>query len=224
MYSNRYERSKPNPVSLTAAIGINAVLVGALLFSAPDIATHIEKSFTGYDVPITPPPEPVKPEPVKEMKATTSPREPLIVTPIPEVPTLPPVNPTVGTVEIPNVPPVDLGSSSTGAGTGPVVTPDPPKPAPIVIGAEPDPRATFQPDYPPAERRLGNEGTVTVRVLVGTDGRVKAVERVRAENDAFYDATRRQALSRWRFRPATRDGVPYETWRTMTVRFVLQDG
>ncbi|WP_235524059.1 energy transducer TonB [Sphingomonas sp. Leaf33] len=52
---------------------------------------------------------------------------------------------------------------------------------------------------------------------------MKSVERVDAANDAFYDATRRQALNRWRFRPATRDGVPYETWRTMTVRFVLED-
>lgn len=222
MYSDRYERSKPNPVSLTAAIGINAVLVGALLFSAPDIATHIEETFTGYDVPITPPPPPVEPEPVKETTAATTPTQPTIVTPIPEVPTLPPVNPVVGTIDIPPQPPLDLGPPAAGAGTGPVVTAEPAKPAPVMVEASPDPRATFQPDYPPSERREGLEGAVTVRVLIGTDGRVKSVERVRSASDAFWEATRRQALARWKFRPATRDGVPYESWRTMTVRFVLE--
>lgn len=223
MYADRYERSKPNPVSLTAAIGINAVLVGALLFSAPDIATHIEKRFTSYDVPIVPPPEPIKPEPVKETKAATTPREAMVVTPIPDVRTPTDALP-MGTFDLPKLPPTDLGLPSSGAGTGGgPITVDPPRPAPVIVGAQPDPRAAFQPDYPPSERRAGAEGTVTVRVLVGADGRVKSVERVDAANDAFYDATRRQALNRWRFRPATRDGVPYETWRTMTVRFVLED-
>lgn len=222
MYADRYQRSKPNPVSLTAAIGINAVLIGALLFSAPDIATHIEKSFTSYDVPITPPPEPIKPEPVKETKAATSPTEPLIVTPIPEVKTVTVDTPIGSTTDILTPPPSLPGPTATGTPTG-TLTVDPPKPAPVIVGATPDPRATFQPDYPPSERRAGTEGAVTVRVLVGTDGRVKSVERVDAASDAFYEATRRQALNRWRFRPATRDGVPYETWRTMTVRFVLED-
>lgn len=222
MYADRSQRSKPNPVSLTAAIGINAVLIGALLFSAPDIATHIEKSFTSYDVPITPPPEPIKPEPVKETKAATSPTEPLIVTPIPEVKTVTVDTPIGTTTDILTPPPSLPGPTATGTPTG-TLTVDPPKPAPVIVGATPDPRATFQPDYPPSERRAGAEGAVTVRVLVGTDGRVKSVERVDAASDAFYEATRRQALNRWRFRPATRDGVPYETWRTMTVRFVLED-
>jgi len=62
---------------------------------------------------------------------------------------------------------------------------------------------------------------VVVRVLVGTDGRVKAIERVSATSDAFFAATRRQALSQWRFRPATRDGVGVESWYRMSVTFVL---
>lgn len=58
-----------------------------------------------------------------------------------------------------------------------------------------------------------------MKVLVGIDGRVKAVELVSADDPGFAEATRRQALRHWRFRPATRDGVPVESWRTMTVRF-----
>ena len=68
--------------------------------------------------------------------------------------------------------------------------------------------------------RAEMEGFATVRVLIGTDGRVKQVE---ASDTAFLDATRKQALSKWRFLPATRDGEPVESWREMTVRFQLPD-
>jgi protein TonB len=50
---------------------------------------------------------------------------------------------------------------------------------------------------------------------------VKALEAVRAAAPAFLEATRRQALVKWRFLPATRGGLPVESWREMTVRFEL---
>ncbi|RYE01614.1 MAG: TonB family protein, partial [Sphingomonadales bacterium] len=64
---------------------------------------------------------------------------------------------------------------------------------------------------------------VSVRVLIGTDGRVKAVEQVSATSTAFFEATKRQALGKWRFKPATRGGVPQESWKTMSVRFELKN-
>ena len=217
MYADRYERAKPNPVSLTAAVGINAALVAALLFSAPEIIETFDPPMTIYPVRDDPPPPPEpQPQPKRDTKVPTDIR---IVTPIPEVPPLPTDNQVAGTPVLPPPIPFDPGPPA-GAGGGVAV--DPPAPAPVLTEASPDPRAEFQPDYPPSGRREGVEGAVTVRVLVGADGRVKAVEQVRSIGDAFFAATRRQALARWRFKPATRDGVPYETWRTMTVRFVLE--
>jgi len=64
---------------------------------------------------------------------------------------------------------------------------------------------------------------VTIRVLVGVDGRVKQVERVSATSEAFWQATQQQALRAWRFRPATRGSVPEEAWRTMTLTFRMED-
>ena len=100
-----------------------------------------------------------------------------------------------------------------------------PKAPPVIVGAQPDPRFanSFQPEYPPGERRAEHEGRVTVRVLIGTDGRVKQVEKVSAASDEFFAATQRRALEKWRFKPATRDGEPFEAWRTMSVSFVLKD-
>ena len=99
-----------------------------------------------------------------------------------------------------------------------------PLPAPVLTDAAIDPRyaEVLQPPYPPALARAEIEGRVTVRVLVGTDGRVKAVEQVSADDPGFFAATETQARRYWRFRPATRDGVAIESWRTMSVRFTLQ--
>src|SRR3546814_13807544 len=77
--------------------------------------------------------------------------------------------------------------------------PHPPAP-PVRI--EPEMRAgiALQPPYPASERRMNREGTVTIRLLIGADGRVKSAEKVRATSEAFYSVTERHALSRWRFR------------------------
>lgn len=97
-------------------------------------------------------------------------------------------------------------------------------PEPIFRQASIDPSAIarFQPDYPSAMVRAGIEGSVTVRVLIGTDGRVRAIELVNATNPAFFDVTRDHALRAWRFLPATSDGAAIENWRTMTVKFRLE--
>ena len=81
----------------------------------------------------------------------------------------------------------------------------------------------FQPLYPPAEQRAGRDGAVTLKVLIGVDGRVRDVQQLSATSEEFWRVTQKQALARWRFRPATRDGIPVEAWKTMTVRFHLED-
>ena len=136
----------------------------------------------------------------------------------------PPIDiPTTTTIDLPQLPPIDLGSlAGSDAGAGPATTPTP---LPALIGASMDSRyaGDFQPAYPPAERRASREGRVVVRVLIGVDGRVKQIEKVSATSDAFFAATRQRALSKWRFKPATRGDVPVEQWKQMSVSFVLRD-
>ena len=95
------------------------------------------------------------------------------------------------------------------------------RPTPVFKAAERDARfaRSFQPDYPLGMLRQEIEGSVTVRVLVGTDGRVRQVQIIRATDPNFARSTERQALKAWRFKPATRDGQPVEDWQTLTVRF-----
>ena len=119
---------------------------------------------------------------------------------------------------------IDIVPQPLPAPTGPAIVPEAtPTPALVTLPAEIDPahRGDLQPAYPPSELRAEREGVVTVRVLVGVDGRVRQVEQVSATSDAFFRATETQALRRWRFRPATRGSVPVEAWRVMTIRFVI---
>ena len=81
----------------------------------------------------------------------------------------------------------------------------------------------LQPPYPTEEERRQRSGVVRIRVTIGADGRVSSAERVSATSEAFWRATERQALSRWRFRPATLDGRPVETSRVITVTFRIGD-
>ncbi|MES1974630.1 MAG: TonB family protein [Pseudomonadota bacterium] len=215
MYADRYaKRRKLDPGSL----GLSAVLVGTIMagmiFSAPDIVKKLDPRLKIVNIvePPVPPPEPAKPLP--ETKQT----EIKHITPtfIPD--------PVVKTAETPQVTFAAQPTLPTtpSEGTGSVLTTLPAKP-PVLIGPGINPRFNYQPDYPSDERRLGREGRVVVRVLVGTDGRVKQVEKVSAASDSFFEATRKRALEKWRLTPGTRDGVPIEAWRTMAVSFVMTE-
>jgi len=148
-----------------------------------------------------------------------------------ELPTIPP--PVVDVAE-PARPVVDLtvarepvGPSTVGR--GPLIAePSPPirAPEPVTVAPRLDPRfaARFQPNYPAASRRLDEEGTVLVRVRVGTDGRVIAAELLRSSGYPRLDeAAVAHARRAWRFVPATRDGAAVEGWREVPVRFELNN-
>ena len=94
----------------------------------------------------------------------------------------------------------------------------------MLVEARPDPRFArqMQPTYPPGERRAEREGVVTMRVTIGRDGRVLNADCVSATSDEFCRATRLHALAKWRFQPATRDGVAVEATKELTVRFQLE--
>jgi protein TonB len=102
---------------------------------------------------------------------------------------------------------------------------NPPVPDPVRREAQIDQRyaAAFQPPYPTSEQRAQREGSVRIRVTIGIDGRVRAVERVSATSDIFWAVAERQALRHWRFRPATLDGRPVESTKVMTLHFRLAD-
>lgn len=222
MYAERYAPRRVNRGSLGLSVGIVGGLVAAGMLASP-VVQHIihDRPLPIYVVKPTPPPPPdplPKPQPHLQSKSAPQPR---IDHPVQQVPTEPKI-PYAG-------PPEQPTAADPGTSDGPpmeAVTAEPPKPAPPVLtppGIDARYMRDFQPLYPPAERRAGRDGLVTLKVLVGIDGRVREAVQLMATSDAFWSVTERQALSRWRFKPATRDGIPVEAWRTMTVRFRMED-
>ncbi len=212
-YSDTRGLSRLNPASIGAALAINSLMLAGFVMLKPDVLPRDVWTTLGtYAVD----PDSVKPpeaDPVKD-----PPKGEAALTPVPRTPATPRQETTF------MLPPLGDEFGKVG-GIGPVIEDPPIKIEPVFKNARVDPRyaKALQPSYPPGMIHNEIEGSVTVRVLVGADGRVKAVEPVRSDEAAFLEATRKQALSKWRFLPATRDGEPVESWREMSVRFVLPD-
>jgi periplasmic protein TonB len=219
MYADRYgQRHGLKPGSVMLALGMTALPILGLVLSAE--VRKIIKIDTPFiaepiDAPKPPPPPDVKPKP--QPKVQTPPVD-QVFTPPTKI-DLPPVDTIKGIDVIP--PPPTLTPPGTGTEIGTVIEKKVPPPVFIEAGIDSRYANLFQPPYPSSEIRAGNEGRVVVRVLIGIDGRVKQVEKVSATSDAFFAAAERQALTKWRFKPATKDGVPFEQWKQMSLRFQL---
>lgn len=200
---------KPKPFTFGLIVAGHVAVLAAIIMPPAETFVRITWLPTKLiNIPqTTPPPE------IRQKSSTSRTANP-IDHPTKLVPTQPQQD---GNPIVIDVPPLTTGAGGT-------ETLNPPKFEPVTTTATIDPSAAgrFQPDYPLQLVRADVEGSATVRVLIGTDGHVKQVEMVSATDPAFFDATRKQALRYWRFRPATSDGTPTESWRTMTVKFRLQ--
>ncbi|NJM50756.1 MAG: TonB family protein [Sphingomonadales bacterium] len=217
------QTQKGKPAGLTAAIAINGAIIAAIMLSPVVLPPKIKDAgFTA--VPID---KPVPPAPPPETKQTVEqpPIVPPIYAPTPIVPMIDPVDPgpTIGDVmaDDPLPPAGSLGEEPKIAAAAEIPKIDPKPPVPIFRAAVRDPRyaGKFQPDYPRGLLQKEIEGSVTVKVLIGTDGRVREAMVVRATHPDFGAATVKKALESWRFKPATRDGKAVEDWQTLSVRF-----
>jgi protein TonB len=81
-----------------------------------------------------------------------------------------------------------------------------------------------QPEYPPAARRAGEEGTVTLKVFVTDGGRAGQVEVAKSSGFPKLDeAAVKEVQRNWRFVPGKEDGKAVSMWHTFAVTFRLTD-
>jgi len=215
--SGYFAQSNRSPKSLSIVLLAHAAVLTALALSK----TYVENKPRPAPIDIEwikskedPPevkPDPPKPQPERHV-STIDRVERIVRTPIDDFVGIP-------IDDFPSAPLGPIGAADSGPIEPPRVDP---LPEPVRIGPRIDPRSELQPPYPASEQREANEGSVAVRLLIGADGRVKAVEKVRATSDAFFRATERHALRAWRFKPATLDGKAIESRFTMTVTFRLE--
>ncbi|EXS71671.1 energy transducer TonB [Sphingobium sp. Ant17] len=215
-----YQGGKGSPFGIGGAIAVHVLAIGVWLMIPQEMINEVftPPPLITTNVPLADPPPPEQTEPTTTKRVPTRQTE--------QRPTA--VDPIV---------PLSQGDSilTGGTGSGDSIDPgpataiilppaDPPR-EPVMVEAAIDPRAlpAFQPDYPGAMIRQGMEGSVTVRVTINAQGRVTNIARIAASDESFWLATERHALRKWRFRPATRDGVAVATTKVLTVRFTLTD-
>jgi periplasmic protein TonB len=73
-------------------------------------------------------------------------------------------------------------------------------------------RGNRLPIYPTMSRRLGEQGTVTLRVLITPEGQAAEIKIIKSSGSARLDQSAIDAIRVWRFVPAQRAGQPIAEW------------
>ena len=169
--------------------------------------------------PAPPPPKPAPPKP------SPTPPKPRVAkpTPAPEPmpvaiadPTPAPAAP-VGVVEPqPAAKPVEAPVAAAPAPAAP--------PAPAIVQPSSDASHLNNPKpvYPAVSKRLGEQGKIVLRVLIGADGIPQKVEIKQSSGFERLDRQAVDTVTRWRFVPGSRNGVPEAMWYLQPINFVLQ--
>jgi periplasmic protein TonB len=66
----------------------------------------------------------------------------------------------------------------------------------------------YRAPYPKMSQRLGEEGRVLLRVMVGPDGKPTSATVSKSSGSEHLDRAGIDTVMRWRFKPGTRGGVP----------------
>ena len=164
------------------------------------------------------PPAP-EPEPTRQ---TDTPAE--LAVPVPPPPLPPPPAPPErhAAPPRPQLPPPRLPSGASAEGREDGLTD-------IILGQNTvppgeDPNAqNIPPRYPPEAVRRGQQGSVELSVVVGTDGRALTVDVAVSSGYPLLDRAAREAVAKWRFRPGSQDGLAMPTTLPVSFQFTLVD-
>jgi protein TonB len=155
--------------------------------------------------PTAPAPQPVK----RAVRESTPPLLPLAIPdarPSPNAPTGVPVAPTAPAAVAP-----------------PAAVPAPAAPAKL---EPPSSQADYlhnpTPPYPSLSKRLGERGTVMLRVFVQADGTPQKAEVAQTSGFDRLDQAAVNGVMKWRFVPGKRAGVPEAGWCQVPVQFILE--
>jgi protein TonB len=124
----------------------------------------------------------------------------------------------------PTPPPQPVAAPAASAPPPLPAAPAPVEAAPVIVPPRVDAsyRGNVAPPYPPASRRLGEEGTVVLRIFVNADGSVGEVVLSRSSGHGRLDQAALQAVKRWKLIPARRGSEPFATWYTLPFEFNLE--
>ena len=173
------------------------------------------------------PPPPVTKTPPPVTKTPPPTPQPVMTPP----PSPPPAAPAAATPE----PAPVLAAPATPTAPATVVNTPAPAPAPTPpVAAQPAPakielpnsKADYlhnpPPDYPRMSVRLGEQGQVMVKVLIGADGVPQKAEVQTSSGFERLDKAALEAAMRWRYVPGKRGGVAEAMWYQVPITFNLK--
>ena len=160
-----------------------------------------------------PPPPPPKSRPIPKPRPQQLVAAAPVVAPSDSVAPPPPPEPAP-VIEAPSVPAVPAAPPAA-----------PPAPAgPVNLGGELSvvcPERT-PPHYPPLSRRMGEEGTVVLRVVLDESGAVSDAQVKTSSGSPRLDEAALAAVRTWRCQPAQRNGQPVRAVALQPFKFILQ--
>lgn len=197
------------------ASALDQVIMASVVMDAP--APHVPAATARQPEPVTTKIQPqLKPQLKPQPKPDSPQRHPApVLTPTvpsdatPITPSAPSAQPTPSTAAAP----LAAGHQRPAANTSVVGV--------VLPSTNADYLNNPTPPYPRLSKRMGEEGTVVIRVLITTEGRAeKAVVRT-SSGHARLDDTALSTVQRWRFVPGQRNGVAEAMWFNVPIRFVL---
>ena len=115
-----------------------------------------------------------------------------------------------------------LAPAETTPSAAPAASPAPVARAPVRTAAGVNMAQCQKPEYPSASRRMEEEGTVTLRFLVDTDGKVIQAEIEKSSGYKRLDEAARAGLSKCQFKPAMADGKAEQAWASIKYTWRLE--
>ena len=216
-----------NRVVAIIIVALIHIALGYLLITglAVDAVKNVVERVTTIDVDEPPPPEP-------EDEPPPPPPEDIPQTVPPPVAPPPPINiaRTPPPVQVtPNIPPPSPPAIRIPPPAPPAPAPAPPAPPSQARGASPDGlsrwAARIQGDYPSSALRREEQGTVTMRITIGTNGRVEACSVTGSSGSSALDQAACRGMQRYaRYNPALNAaGNPITDTTTQSIRYVLPE-
>lgn len=214
LFHEMFPRLRPDRLAgLLLVVGAHAVALWSLwhhrLLPVSQEAMALFVEFIAPPVPVKKEepqrPPPPRPKPIENLQPRHIVAETHVVAPTDYVAPAPPTQP---------VPQPSVEAPAMPLPTGPVVL------SSELAMACPE---RIAPTYPPQARRLGQEGTVVLRVELDESGRVLAARVASSCGHAKLDEAALGAVRTWRCTPAQRNGQPVRAVALQPFKFVLQE-
>jgi protein TonB len=208
---------------LLAHIAVAWLLTLGMLSQQPTTgeADNIIMASVIMDTPAPPAPKPQPAQP--KVKSQPQPKPTPVVQP--QLQPSPVVTPAAPSEAAPVLPAAMPSPTPAAAAAAPVAgNPRPnttPSPAVVLPSTDADYLNNPKPLYPTASKRMGEEGTVVIRVFINTEGRAEKAEIRTSSGYTRLDNVALDTVKRWRFVPGKRAGVPEAMWFNVPIRFVL---